>query len=58
MLFTVYQHLKVWDARITHPEVADAELADYAGVAVNEVVNGDTVDALKRADLPIVILNK
>lgn len=52
MLFTLHQHLKVWDAHLVHTDVSDAELADYAGIAVNEIVNGETVEALKRADLP------
>ena len=51
MLFTLFQHLQVWDAHLTYTDASHADLADLASINVNEVVNGETVAALKRAEL-------
>lgn len=36
-------HLKVWDARRDNPDSTLEELADIAGVKVNEIVNNETL---------------
>lgn len=49
---SLHQHLSVWDAKQAHPHMDDADLADVAGIAVNQVVNGETVARLKSLGLP------
>ena len=41
-----------WDAKQQNPTAHDSELADIAGILVNEVVNGETVAELRAEDLP------
>ena len=52
MLRTLHEHLLVWDAKQQNPKANDSELADIAGISVNEVVNGETVAELRAEDLP------
>ena len=52
MLRTLHVHLLVWDAKQQNPTAHDSELADIAGISVNEVVNGETVAELRAEDLP------
>ena len=51
-LRSLWEHLLVWDAKIAHPYSHQADLADIAGLVINEKVNGETVAALKSKDLP------
>lgn len=39
---SLHQHLAVWDARVVNPTLQDWELADIAGIPVNQVVDGFT----------------
>ena len=49
-LFTLHQTLRVWDTWNEHRHRKKKyEQADLAGVYVNRVVNGETVETLKRA---------
>jgi len=44
--------LKVWDAKREHPSLEDWELADKAGIRVNQVVqDGMTISQLKSVRL-------
>ena len=52
VLRTLHEHLLVWDAKQQNPTVHDSELADIAGILVNEVVDGETVAELRAEDLP------
>lgn len=51
-LRTLWEHLKVWDAKLANPMLHDSEIADIAGILVSERVNGETVAKLKALDLP------
>jgi hypothetical protein len=52
-LSTLHQTLAVWDTWNEHKHRKKKyEQAELAGIYVNRVVNGETVDGLKRADLP------
>jgi hypothetical protein len=52
-LVSLYQTLRVWDVHREHARNKKKyEIADLAGVYVNRVVNGETVETLKRRDLP------
>ena len=52
-LSSLHQALRVWDTWNEHQHRKKKyELADIAGIYINRVVNGETVDGLKRADLP------
>lgn len=52
-LVSLYQTLRVWDEWNEHGQTKKKyEIADLAGVYVNRVVNGETVETLKRLDLP------
>jgi hypothetical protein len=52
-LSTLHQTLTVWDTWNKHKHRKKKyEQAELAGIYVNRVVNGDTVDGLKRDDLP------
>ena len=42
----------VWDAKQQNPAAHDSELADIAGISVNEVVNRETVAELRAEYLP------
>lgn len=48
VLSALHEHLLVWDARKANPEVDDAEVADIAGIRVNQVVDGETL-AIRKA---------
>lgn len=49
---SLHQHLKVWDAKREHPSLEDWELADKAGIRVNQVVqDGMTISQLKSVRL-------
>lgn len=48
---SLYQHLKVWDARLEHPSADYWELADIAGVAINHAVNGMSISQLRIAGI-------
>ena len=43
VLSALHEHLLVWDARKAHPEVHDSDVADIAGIRVNQVVDGETL---------------
>jgi hypothetical protein len=53
-LASLYQTLKVWDLwqEHKHSKLKKYELCVMAGVHVNTIVNGETVQNLKRLDLP------
>ena len=51
-LYSLWEHLKVWDAKIQNPKLHEAELADIAGILVSDRVDGETVAKLKAANLP------
>jgi len=52
-LVSLHQTLRVWDVWREHGRTKKKyEIADLAGVYVNRVVNGETVETLKRRDLP------
>lgn len=52
-LSSLYQALRVWDVWNEHKHRKKKyEQAELAGIYVNRVVNRETVDSLKRADLP------
>lgn len=52
-LVSLYQALRVWDIWAEHGRTKKKyEIADLAGVYVNRVVNGETIETLKRRDLP------
>jgi hypothetical protein len=52
-LSTLHQTLAVWDTWNEHKHRKKKyEQAELAGIYINRVVNGETVDGLKRADLP------
>lgn len=44
---SLHQHLLVWDAKRENPEADDADIADLAGIAINRVVDGETVEGRK-----------
>ena len=52
VLRTLHEHLLVWDAKQHNPTAHDSELADIAGILVNEVVDGETVAELRAEELP------
>jgi hypothetical protein len=56
VLTSLHQHLVVYDARAAHPKAKLYELYDMverdAGLYVSESVEGETVAALKKLDLP------
>jgi hypothetical protein len=52
VLRTLHEHLLVWDAKQQNPTAHDSKLADIAGISVNEVVDGETIDELKAENLP------
>ena len=52
VLRTLREHLLVWDAKQQNPTVHDSELADIAGILVNEVVDGETIAELRAEYLP------
>ena len=52
VLRTLHEHLLVWDAKRQSPTAHDSELADIAGVSVNEVVDDETIAELRAEDLP------
>jgi hypothetical protein len=37
---SLHQHLAVWDAKQAHPDMDYADLADVAGIPINQVVDG------------------
>lgn len=51
-LRTLWEHLKVWDAKKANPALHEAELADIAGILVSERVHGEAAAKLKALDLP------
>lgn len=53
-LTSLHQTLRVWDVwqEHKHTKLKKYELCEMSGVAVNRVVNGETVTGLKRLDLP------
>ncbi|RYH06234.1 hypothetical protein [Tropicimonas sp. IMCC6043] len=52
-LSTLHQTLAVWDTWSEHKHRKKKyEQAELAGIYVNRVVNGETIESLKRADLP------
>ena len=52
-LSSLHQALVVWDTWNEHKHRKKKyEQADLAGIYVNRIVNGETVESLKRADLP------
>ena len=51
VLRTLHEHLLVWDAKQQNPTAHDSELADIAGLSVNEVVDGETIAELRAGDL-------
>lgn len=52
-LSSLYQTLRVWDVWTEHKRSKKKyEIADLAGVYVNRIVDGDTVEVLKRLNLP------
>jgi hypothetical protein len=56
VLSSLHQHLVVWDARQAHPKAKLYELYDLvekeAGLYVSERVEGETVEALRKLELP------
>jgi len=48
---SLHQHLSVWDAKHAHPDLDDAELADVAGITVNQVVDGMTLSQFRHAGM-------
>jgi hypothetical protein len=52
VLRTLHEHLFVWDAKLQNPTAHDSDLADIAGISVNEVVDGETIEELRAEDLP------
>ncbi|MDC0955394.1 hypothetical protein OAR83_02740 [Alphaproteobacteria bacterium] len=52
MLRTLHEHLLAWDAKLQNSTAHDSELADIAGISVNEVVDGETIAELRAEDLP------
>ena len=52
VLRTLHEHLLAWDAKLKNPTAHDSELADIAGILVNEIVDGETVAELRAEDLP------
>ena len=56
VLTSLHQHLVVWDAQQANPKLKLHELYDLvhveAGLYVSESVEGETVAALKKLDLP------
>lgn len=49
-LRSLHEHLLVWDARLAHPEVEDADLADIAGLTGLERYDAQTIADLKSRD--------
>lgn len=43
VLSAFHEHLLVWDARTSHTNVDDADIADIAGIRVNQIVDGETL---------------
>ena len=52
VLRMLHEHLLVWDAKQQNPTAHDSELTDIAGIRVNEVVDGETIEELRAEDLP------
>jgi len=52
VLSTLHEHLLVWDARHANPDMEDADVADVAGIRVNQVVDGETLATRKMMKLP------
>jgi hypothetical protein len=44
--------LLVLDAKQQNPTAQDSGLTDIAGIRVNEVVDGETIEELRAEDLP------
>lgn len=45
-------YLDVWDLRKSEPEMEDHEIADALKLSVNETVDGETAEELRKMDLP------
>lgn len=52
VLSALHEHLLVWDARKANPDAEDAEIADLAGIRVNQVVDGETIASRRMLKLP------
>ncbi|MDQ2091156.1 hypothetical protein [Marimonas arenosa] len=52
VLSALHEHLLVWDARKANPDAEDAEIADLAGIRVNQVVDGETIASRSLLKLP------
>ena len=52
VLRTLHEHMLVWDAKQRNPTAHDGEIADIAGISVNEVVNGESIAEITAEDLP------
>ena len=52
VLRMLHKHLLVWDAKQQNPTAQDSGLTDIAGIRVNEVVDGETIEELRAEDLP------
>lgn len=48
---SLHQHLLVWDAKLANPSLADWELADVAGILINQVVDGLTLSQRRLAGI-------
>lgn len=58
VLSALHEHLLVWDARKANPEVDDAEVADIAGIRVNQVVDGETLAVRKAMKLSTIEIER
>ena len=51
VLSTLHQHLLVWDAKKANANANDAEIADLAGIRINQIVDGETLAMRKMMKL-------
>lgn len=52
VLSSLHEHLLVWDAKVANPDMPDADIADIAGIRVNQVVHGETLTSRRMLKLP------
>lgn len=58
VLSSLHEHLLVWDARKVNPDVDDAEIADVAGIRINQIVDGETMASRKMLKLSTTHIEK
>jgi hypothetical protein len=52
VLASLHEHLLVWDVKQANPDMLDADIADAAGIRINQVVDGETLASRKMLKLP------